>query len=994
MVTKNEAIDNYSASSITTLEGLEAVRKRPAMYIGNTASSGLAHLVFEIFDNSIDEVLGDFADTITMTFYSDNSVSIEDNGRGIPPEALETIFTTLHSGGKFDSSNYKSSGGLHGVGTSVTNAMSEWLEVTVFRNGKNHKLRFEQGGKPVSKLEITKAENKQKTGTYVHFKPDATLFSTIKFNVERIEQRARESAFLNPNVKIIFNDFRSEDVEEQETKVFDYQGMEDYLNYLKGTSDISVNPQTFVGEDTTSGMEMTVAIQWQEGEDTQENILSYVNNIRTRDGGTHETGFKTGLTKAFNQYGKDLGLLKGKYNRVLGEDIRDGLIAVISVKIPENILEFTSQTKDKLGTDVARSVLDNFIFEKTLHWLMTNKSDAEYLIERAIKYQKMKEEAKRLRDTTKKGAKAKKTAIDPMKLTEPNTKDYKKRELFIVEGASASGCIAIDTKIKLANGTDKTVGELLEDFKNGKDNYVYGFDDKNGTGFNAYKILDVFKTKTNTQVLRVTFDDGTKIRVTPDHLFLLRNGNWRQAKDLYPQHSLRAIYLNESKKGHLSNPYNSAHFKETFIHQGVARKYHGEIPEGYLVHHKDENKHNNYPDNLEIMSFSEHSTMHSKKHMSENEEARNRLANTHIERFNNDPEYRANNLERLAKVQEEYWNLPENKWKRIINSKKQMESVTPMWMEKSLDIVKDLETMGLPFNKENYMKRREEVTKGSMKYKEMAYNYYTLLRKFDFDSELLAEALKTHNHRIVSIEWVKAKEDVYDITVDEVHNFALSNGVIIHNSAKGGRYRDFQGVLALRGKVLNTENKTYAEAMQNEELRTLMTALNCGHGAEYSEEDLHYDKVVIMTDADVDGSHIQTLLLTFFFKHCRKLIENGHVYVVHSPLYAVKNKTTKEIRYAWDRNELNIASEELGGKNLDITRFKGLGEMNAEDLKDTTLNPDNRLLSKITVDDFIESANLFTTLMGDKSERRKVWITQNVEFEEYEDTSFLDFADL
>lgn len=651
---KLSAVNDYNADSIKALEGLEAVRKRPAMYIGNTNSTGLAHIVFEIFDNAVDEVLADFADTIELTFHEDGSVSIEDNGRGIPPEALELIFTTLHAGGKFDSSNYKSSGGLHGVGTSVTNAMSEWLEVTVYRNGKQHYLKFENGGHPIGKMKVIGTCDKNKTGTLVRFKPDASLFSTVKFNVERIEQRARETAFLNPKVKIIFNDFRSDDEELRFTNIFDYNGMGDYLTYLADNSTISIAPKEFTMLDEPTGIEATIAFQWVENDEaSQENILSYVNNIRTRDGGTHETGFKTGLTKAFNQFGKDAGLLKGKYSKVLGEDIRDGMVAVISTKIPENILEFESQTKDKLGSIEARSVLEGFAYDIFIKFLSMNKSDAEYLIDRAIKYQKMKEEAKRLRDTAKKtNNKSKKLSMSD-KLTEPSVKNYKRNELFIVEGDSAGG------------------------------------------------------------------------------------------------------------------------------------------------------------------------------------------------------------------------------------------------------------------------------------------------------------------------------------------------------SAKNGRYKEFQGVLSLRGKVLNTIDSTHTEALTNAEIQTIVAALNCGMGNDYNEDDLHYDKVIIMTDADVDGSHIQVLLLTFFYKHMRKLIEDGHVYISSPPLYGItlnpKDKKPEK-RYAWNQTELREILE-TAPKGTQVQRYKGLGEMGDVDIRDTTLNPEHRVLYKIEISDFIQANNTLNTLMGRDASKRRIWIEQNVEFLDDSDTYEFKEAD-
>lgn len=1027
---KLSAVNDYNADSIKALEGLEAVRKRPAMYIGNTNSTGLAHIVFEIFDNAVDEVLADFADTIELTFHEDGSVSIEDNGRGIPPEALELIFTTLHAGGKFDSSNYKSSGGLHGVGTSVTNAMSEWLEVTVYRNGKQHYLKFENGGHPIGKMRVIGTCDKNKTGTLVRFKPDASLFSTVKFNVERIEQRARETAFLNPKVKIIFNDFRSDDEELRFTNIFDYNGMGDYLTYLADNSTISIAPKEFTMLDEPTGIEATIAFQWVENDEaSQENILSYVNNIRTRDGGTHETGFKTGLTKAFNQFGKDAGLLKGKYSKVLGEDIRDGMVAVISTKIPENILEFESQTKDKLGSIEARSVLEGFAYDIFIKFLSMNKSDAEYLIDRAIKYQKMKEEAKRLRDTAKKtNNKSKKLSMSD-KLTEPSVKNYKRNELFIVEGDSAGGCHTIDTPIMLANNTVKTIGELLEDFNNGIDNYVYGFDNEHKKDFNVYKILDVFKTK-KTKVIQLTFDDGSQVRVTPEHKYLLKNGEWKEAQNLKPTDSLRSLYLLKNKKGYVVNSYNQKHFKEHNMHTSVARKYLGEKPDGFVIHHRDGNKENNYPTNLEYIEFGEHSSFHNNERIKNGTLDVNRLANTHMDRWKNDSEYKERVLKVLNDNQKEYWANNDNRLKQSIKiknyykenpdivaerslvskeqwkdesllkfrsekTKEQMAKVIEIKLNNSLDLIVDMKVNNIEFNRKNYMEQRTIKMNGSRKQKDGIYPYYTLLNKFNKDLSLLNREVAQHNHRVVKIEWLDEEVDVYDLTVDGVHNFALGNGVIVHNSAKNGRYKEFQGVLSLRGKVLNTIDSTHTEALTNAEIQTIVAALNCGMGNDYNEDDLHYDKVIIMTDADVDGSHIQVLLLTFFYKHMRKLIEDGHVYISSPPLYGItlnpKDKKPEK-RYAWNQTELREILE-TAPKGVQVQRYKGLGEMGDVDIRDTTLNPEHRVLYKIEISDFIQANNTLNTLMGRDASKRRIWIEQNVEFLDDSDTYEFKEAD-
>ncbi|TKI01000.1 DNA topoisomerase IV subunit B, partial [Bacillus cereus] len=419
------------------LEGLEAVRKRPGMYIGSTDSRGLHHLVYEIVDNSVDEALAGFGDEISVVIHKDNSISVIDKGRGMPTgmhklgkPTPEVILTVLHAGGKFGQGGYKTSGGLHGVGASVVNALSEWLVVTIKRDGNIYEQRFENGGVPATTLE--KIGKTKESGTTMHFKPDTTIFSTTNYNYETLCERLRESAFLLKGMKISIKDERN-DLED----IFHYEtGIEAFVSYLNEEKD-SIHPVVyFTGEQ--NGIEAELAFQFNDG--YSENILSFVNNVRTKDGGTHEAGFKTAMTRVFNEYARKVALLKEKDKNLEGTDIREGVAAIVSVRVPEEVLQFEGQTKGKLGTSEARSSIDAIVSEHLAYFLEENPDVATLLVRKAIKAAQAREAARKAREEARSGKKKKKSeGTLSGKLTPAQSRNPQKNELYLVEGDSAGG---------------------------------------------------------------------------------------------------------------------------------------------------------------------------------------------------------------------------------------------------------------------------------------------------------------------------------------------------------------------------------------------------------------------------------------------------------------------------------------------------------------------------------------------------------------------------
>lgn len=622
--------ETYDENQIQVLEGLEAVRKRPGMYIGSTSSRGLHHLVYEIVDNSIDEALAGYCNEINVTIHQDNSITVSDNGRGMPvgmhpkmkKPAVEVIMTILHAGGKFGGGGYKVSGGLHGVGASVVNALSEICEVEVKREGHVWKQVFEKG-KVVTGLKIIGDSNE--TGTKIHFRPDAEIFDETKYDYEVLASRLRELAFLNKGIKINLKDERDDKGE-----LFHYEGgIKSFVKYLnRNKQPIQKEPIYLEGERENCSLE--IAIQYNDG--YTENIFSFANNIDTVEGGTHLAGFKSALTRVFNDYAKKFGIIKENDKNLSGEDIREGLTAVISIKLTDP--QFEGQTKTKLGNSEVRGIVDSIMGESVNNYLQENPQIAKIILDKSLMASRAREAARKAREITRRKSVLENTSL-PGKLADCASKHPSECEIYLVEGDSAGG------------------------------------------------------------------------------------------------------------------------------------------------------------------------------------------------------------------------------------------------------------------------------------------------------------------------------------------------------SAKQGRDRKFQAILPLRGKIMNVEKQRLDKILGYEEIRAMITAFGGGIGKDFDVEKIRYHKIIMMTDADVDGAHIRTLLLTFFYRYMRELVEQGHVYIAQPPLYKI-SKGKKEY-YAYSDKELEVILEDIGGKDnsVGIQRYKGLGEMNPSQLWETTMNPENRTLLQVNVEDAMIADEIFTILMGEKVEPRKAFIIEN-----------------
>ena len=816
---------DYSANNIQVLEGLEAVRKRPAMYIGDVNNKGLHHMVYEVVDNSIDEALAGYCSRIDVIIEEDNSIIVQDDGRGIPVDlhqkenrsALEVVMTVLHAGGKFDKNTYKVSGGLHGVGVSCVNALSESLHATVYRKGKVYEQKYVRG---VPLFEVREIGTTDKTGTTVHFRPDSEIFTVKEYKYETIATRLRELAFLNAGIHITLTDRRDKDGDgEPETEEFRFEGgLVEFVDYLDNNREKLIPEPIYV--DTEKG-DVPVQVAMSYNTSYTENVVSYVNNINTIEGGTHVSGFRSALTRTLKSYADRSGLLERAKVEISSDDFREGLTAVISVKVAEP--QFEGQTKTKLGNSDVMGAVNSALGDALSTYLEEHPKEAKQIVSKVILAAQARQAARKAREMVQRKNVLTGTGL-PGKLADCSDSDPGNCELYLVEGDSAGGCFVGETKVALADGRNLSFLELVKEAEEGKQNYCYTLLPDGSIGIE--KILYPRITKKNVSLVKVTLDNGEEVICTPDHKFMLRNGEYREAQDLREEAFLMTLDTHQFA------------IEELIANEGAT------------------------------------------------------------------------------------------------------------------------------------LLRREQES------------------VLEVDGVKQVEAIAEHyNHKVRSVEFLTETHDVYDIEVPNTHNFALASGVFVHNSAKQGRDRNFQAILPLRGKILNVEKAQEHKIYDNEEIKNMITALGVSFGTEDDEkglnmEKLRYHKVIIMTDADVDGSHIRTLILTFFFRYMRPLIESGYLYIALPPLYLVKKG--KEERYIWTEEEREAAVQELAGngkvESVGVQRYKGLGEMNPEQLWDTTMNPDTRSLKLVTIESAAEADHLFSMLMGDDVAPRRAFIEKNAKY--------------
>jgi DNA gyrase subunit B len=1111
---KKEAVNksSYSASDITVLEGLDPVRKRPGMYIGTTGTDGLHHLIWEVFDNGRDEAMGGFADRVEVVLLPGNRIRVADNGRGIPVDmhkqtkvsALETIMTTLHSGGKFGGGGYKVSGGLHGVGVSVVNALSTYVRADVYRDG-GHFVQEYEIGKP--KAKVKKIGSSDAHGTVVAFEPDISIFKEISFDWNRIVAHMRQQAYLVKGMHLSVIDARETSLPalenvfwfadlgiEAPSQTFYFEGGLRSLVAFHNQYQKPIHKNIFyIEKENVDPAVLSVEVALQYVDDISARITAFANNIHNAEHGTHVTGFKTALTRTLNTYARKNNYIKEKDESFTGEDVLEGITAVISIKMPE--IQFEGQTKGKLGSVEARGAVETVFADAFATFLEENPDDAKAIANKVIIAVKARKAAKAAKDSVlRKGALEGMTL--PGKLADCQTKSAEESELFIVEGDSAGGCFHGDTEVALLDGRSLSFKNLMKEHEAGKKNYCYTIDDGNVA---VAEILHPRRTKQHAKIIRITLDSGEEIRCTPDHKFMMRDGSYREAKDLAVNDSLMPLYRKHSKMGGritidgyemvldpkshhwifthlLSDAYN----KERTVY---ARTY------GDVIHHADFNKLNNNPSNLVPLGKQEHLSLHTRhlgktlhredvkekcrkikrtpeyrekarakslekrelfsenaKKQWEDPEYKKYMGEKYLEFYYGNPEYRKETLARLDREQKAYWSdiknrimqaertvaffekhperraelakLANEEWKdedlrawRSETTKRQWTedfraqrkaSYDETYLRKALALLHEIyQTEGV-INYDRYDEIRKERNDKSV------IRYQTICsRFFDGNQAQFEDAIVRYNHRVGDVEYLEERADVYDLEVAGTHNFALASGVFVHNSAKMGRDRRTQAILPLRGKILNVERARIDKMLDSEQIKNLVIALGTAIGDVFDLSKLRYHKIIIATDADVDGAHIRTLLLTLFYRHFRPIIDAGYLYIAQPPLYKIQKG--KETLYAYNdaekiaivgdvaeepteetdetaegeetpEAETETEAEETTTKKtakIRIQRYKGLGEMNAEELGETTMNPEKRILKRVEITDAQEADKVFDILMGTDVGNRKSFIQSN-----------------
>jgi len=1054
----------YTAKDIYVLEGLDPVRKRPGMYIGSTGPDGLHHLVWEVVDNGLDEAMAGYAKEIEVVLMANNRVKISDDGRGIPVEkhaqtgksALETVMTTLHAGGKFGGDAYKVSGGLHGVGVSVVCALSNFSRAEICRGGELYSQEYAKG---IVKTKVKKEGKCGKTGTTIIFEPDDTIFNEVEFNKKKILTHLRQQAYLTKGVKITVRDERTKP---SESYSFYFEGgLASYVKYLIGEAEVR-NPNIFYCSSEKN--DILVEASFQYTEEFECNEQSFANNIFTGEGGTHLTGFRTALTRTLNDWARKNEILKEADANLSGEDVREGLTGVVSIKIREP--QFEGQTKAKLGNVEAKTAVDQAVSEHLTDFLERNPQDARAIIDKCLLSSRARKAARAARETVLRKGVLEGLAL-PGKLADCSSKRPEESELFIVEGESAGGCFSGDTKVALVDGRDISFKELIKEDKANKKNYCYTIKENGSIGVELIKYPR--KTKSNVEVIKVILDNDEEIICTPDHRFMTRNGGYKKAQDLVLSDSLMPLRRQLSKIGKRITidgyelVYDSKDSRWIFTHL-LSDKYNLDNniyleKEGSHRHHIDFNKLNNNPDNIARMSKDDHMQYHREmvkyslhteetkekcrmihqseeykekirqimttpkmramlseraKKQWENDEYKEYMIEKFLDFYKNNPEYRKENNKLLFENQKKYWGDKKNREKcseRVrlyfemhpekkeeLSSKakqrwrdenllewrkeKTAEQWTPefrlgrkkaynkTYLNKALSLLKEIYEEYNRIDAEEFRKERIKRNDKSI------LRYDTICsRFFNGNEQELKEAVLNYNHKIKKVIKLSKKIDVYDIEVENTHNFALASGVFVHNSGKQGRDRRHQAILPLRGKILNVERARLDKILSSKEIRALIIALGTAIADDFNMDKLRYHRIILMADADSDGNHIKTLLLTLFYRHFRPIIEKGYLYAAHPPLYKIQSGKKAEYAYSEEDKE-KILKDFSKDKAMapSVQRYKGLGEMNPEQLWETTMDPERRVLMQINIEDAKEADEIFDVLMGDEVPPRRKFI--------------------
>lgn len=1043
------AKSNYQATDIKVLKGLEPVRKRPSMYIGSTDSRGLHHLVKEILDNAVDEALVGYGKTIRLyrlptteaekkaartPDVGEQSITVIDQGRGIPVEmhasgvsALEVVMTKLHAGGKFEETAYKASGGLHGIGSSAVNALSGFMQVVVKRGGKYYYQSHSKGipQAPVAKIteaKITALFPEQskyfityKSGTLVQFIPDPTIFSTVKFSQKILKQVIKDRAYLMAGI-----DFHLIDQIKLSNRHYYFEGgirtLVEHINLNKKPLHkvLYVNRE-WRDKEAKKRIGVEVAIQYNDS--YTEKMKSYVNVIHTPDGGTHVNGFRLALSNVLRSYANDHKLVKDSESFVV-DDLKEGMTAVVFVKMPSNDLQFESQTKTKLNNSEAQTAVYQIFKDALTTFLEENPKISKTIIEKVMLSARARMAARAAKDAVIRKGLLEGSSL-PGKLADCQSREASESEIYIVEGDSAGGCFSGDTKISLVDGRNLSFKQIIAEQKQNKKHYCYTIR-KNGK-IGIEQIINPRKTKSNADVVKIILDNDEEIICTPDHKFMLRSGKYIKADQITVQDSLMPLYKKYSSIADSSitiDGYEMAWDPKSdswlFTHKLADwynlwhKKYAKNV--GPDRHHQDFNKLNNNPDNIIRLSKKNHLNLH-RKHIAKtlhSHDAKQKSKKAHrnleyrkkISKLMLQPKMRQQ-LSDSAKKQwkdENYKNYMMARWKQFYQTNadyreknktseqwtlkfrlKRKKALHKTYYKKTIVALKKCEEQNGIIDLQAYKNYRLQTNdKSLLKFDTFAQKY------FNGDQYLALGVIANYNHKIKSVEKLSQKIDVYDIEVPNTHNFALASGVFVHNSAKQGRDRRFQAIFPLRGKILNTERARLDRIIASEEIKNLIIALGAGIGETFNIDKLRYHRIILMNDADVDGEHITTLGLTFFFRHLPEIIEAGYLYVAMPPLYKVTYGKTTE--YVYTDEELKKLKTEIKTKNpnanISLQRYKGLGEMNPEQLWDTTMNPETRMLKKMVIEDAIKADHAFDVLMGDSVPPRKKFIQSHASMAE------------